>query len=72
MSSLIDIQKALARKDMPNKTFSIDFEEVESYTITVVAKDEDEARQKAWDEQNNGNYSSNSSGADITNIEIED
>ena len=71
MSSLQDIQKALARKDMPNKVFHVDFEEVEYYRITVTAKDEDEARQKAWDEQNNGCYSSQTNGPDITNIDEE-
>lgn len=62
--SIESVALAFKRKSMPKRNYSVTFIENDCYTIDVVARDEDEAREMAWEEQNNGNYSNNSS-ADI-------
>lgn len=59
---------ALARKSMPLKNYSVNFTESDNYTIDVQARDEEEAKEKAWNEHSNGNYSNNSS-IDIDSID---
>lgn len=59
---------ALARKTMPKKNFTVHFSESDYYSVDVVARDEDEARKLAWEERDNGNYTSGHN----QNIEIDD
>lgn len=68
MSNISKIQKALERKSLPEKEYEVIFEESDTFTILVKARDEDEAREKAWDEQNTGNYGSGCGSVDIIDI----
>lgn len=72
MSSFIEeAAKALKKKEGGLTTYRVSFSTEETYDIVVDAKDEDEAKEIAWEESNNGNFSSNSGDTEITNISVE-
>lgn len=66
--SIESVALAFKRKTLPKKNFTVSFSESDYYSIDVVARDEDEARELAWEEQSNGNYD----GGCNTNTDIDD
>ena len=69
MSNLAAAAEALRQKG-PKKTFEVVFEENETYTWRGEAIDEQDARDKAQSDWNDGNISSDgNSGAHIINTE---
>jgi hypothetical protein len=67
--SIESAAKAFARKSLPLRNYSVSFSESDYYTIDVVARDEDEAKEKAWDECNNGGYSGNNVTTEIDMVD---
>lgn len=70
MNQLAAAMQALKRKG-PKKKYIIDFESRTDYSVRVEAVDEDEARQLAQKEFDDGNASEGDENTEITNIEEE-
>ncbi len=60
---------ALKRKTMPKKNYTVNFNESDYYSIDVIARDEDEARELAWEEHSNGNYSGGNGNTEIDDVQ---
>lgn len=67
--SIESVKLALERKNMPLKNYTVRFIESDYYTIDVVARDKEEAKDKAWNEHNNGNYSGGNGDTEIDEVE---